>query len=185
MERFAGEEEKTRLQETLPARARGTHCRAARLSAGPRRGLPGTRGTDEALQAKVFEVARLTPIEQPLAFKAIYRVLLDREAGPKAGNLLAFLDPAFVTARFEELPFTREEFWQATAISMADLESWLAANREKIAGTTYTTGTEGSLLVLEITVTMTDGKNLLKRVRLDSDTRPPDFLGSTSGGLLA
>ena len=185
VERFASEEEKTRLQETLPIRAGELTVVQRAFLQGLAAALPGTPWTDEALQTKVFEVARLTPIEQPLAFKAIYRVLLDREAGPKAGNLLAFLDPEFVTARFGELRVTREEFWQATAISMAELETWFAANREKIAGTTYITGTEGSLMVLEITVTMTDGKNLLKRVRLDSDTRPPDFLGGINGGLLA
>jgi lysyl-tRNA synthetase class 1 len=55
------------------------------------------------LQGKIFEIAKALPIECPVAFKAIYRVLLDRDSGPKAGNLLAFLKPEFVVNRFNEL----------------------------------------------------------------------------------
>jgi len=43
------------------------------------------------------------PMDVPLAFKAVYRVLLDRDSGPKAGNLLAFLKPEFVIHRFNEV----------------------------------------------------------------------------------
>ena len=74
VERYAGEEEKTRLQETLPARAAElTHTQRAFLHALTA-ALPETPWQDDALQAKVFEVARLTPIEQPAAFKANYRM---------------------------------------------------------------------------------------------------------------
>jgi lysyl-tRNA synthetase class 1 len=116
------------------------------------------------LQAKVFETARLTPIEQPVAFKAIYRVLLDREAGPKAGNLLAFLDREYVIARFQELPFERLTYWRETATSEADLEKWFTQNAEKISGKTWTTEMEGDVAAFEILVEMKDGKRQLKRV---------------------
>ena len=36
------------------------------------------------------------------AFEAIYRAFLDRPNGPRAGWLLASLDPAFVIARANE-----------------------------------------------------------------------------------
>jgi lysyl-tRNA synthetase class 1 len=164
VERFAGEEEKTKLQETLPTRAaelspaqRGFLHAAAAV-------LPETPWEDDALQSKIFETARLTPLEQPLAFKAIYRVLLDREAGPKAGNLLAFLDRDFVVRRFQELPFDLEEFWRATAISKEQLEAWLTENKEKIAEQSIATRTAGTIAVLEVTVTMIDGKKQLRRV---------------------
>ena len=85
--------------------------------------LPRTVWEDDILQAKIFEVARMTPLDQASAFKAIYRVLLDRESGPKAGNLLAFLSPEFVVSRFRELPFERVEFWRETAVAMSDLEA--------------------------------------------------------------
>ncbi len=164
VENYASDEEKTRLHETLPARAQElTAAQRAflhRLAAA----LPGTAWEDDALQAKVFEIARLTPLEQPVAFKAIYRMLLDKDAGPKAGNLLAFLDPQFVIARFQELPFARLDFWRETEVSEADLEKWFAQNAEKIAGKTWTTEMEGDNAAFEITVEMKDGKRQLKRV---------------------
>ena len=140
---------------------------------------------DDALQAKIFEVARLTPIEQALAFKAIYRVLLDREAGPKAGNLLAFLNPAFVIPRFQELPVTREEFWRDTAISMRGGGALVCRESRKDREHQLRDGDRRRARGAGDHGQDADGKKQLKRVRLESDSRPPDFLGSTSGGLLA
>ncbi|HYR58493.1 MAG TPA: lysine--tRNA ligase, partial [Chthoniobacteraceae bacterium] len=134
--------------------------------------LPDTSWTDDALQSKIFEVARMTPLEQPLAFKAIYRVLLDKEMGPKAGNLLAFLDRDFVVKRFRELPFERADFWRDTAIPMPELEQWLEKEREKIAEQTSQLIVDGALTANEFTFVMKDGKRLRKRV-------------VTEGGLLA
>ncbi len=132
--------------------------------------------TEEALQAQIFETARLTPLEQPLAFQAIYRVLLDREAGPKAGNLLAFLDPAFVLGRFRELPVSRAEFWRESAISYDALERWLAQNKEKTSRIDYATTAELDLFALEVTLTLHDGKRQLRRVILPDATTPPALL---------
>src|SRR5262249_38956249 len=129
---------------------------------------------------KIFECARLTPIEQPVAFKAIYRVLLDREAGPKAGNLLAFLEQDFVVRRFRELSYATVDFWRETATSIEDLEKWLTQQREKIAGFTYTTTMEGSVAAFEITYTLQDGKRQLKRVLVEG--QPVD---NAVSGLLA
>lgn len=176
VERFAGEEEKTHLQTTLPVRAQELGPVQRAFLQGLATALPGTAWEDDALQAKIFEVARLTPIDQALGFKAIYRVLLDREAGPKAGNLLAFLNPTFVLPRLQELPVTREDFWKESAITTEELERWYAANREKIAGTTYETATEGALAVIEITVEMKDGKRQLKRVWLTPGSGPEGLL---------
>ncbi|MGV3533616.1 MAG: lysine--tRNA ligase [Chthoniobacteraceae bacterium] len=167
VDRFAGEEEKTRLQETLPARAQELNAAQRGFLQQLAGALPGTAWEDESLQSKIFEVARLTPIEQPVAFKAIYRVLLDKEAGPKAGNLLAFLDRDFVIPRFQELEVSREDFFRETSISAEDLEKWMAKEREKIVSADYATATEGALAVLEITYLMKDGKRLLKRLRIE------------------
>jgi lysyl-tRNA synthetase class 1 len=97
-------------------------------------------------------------------------VLLDKEAGPKAGNLLAFLDRDFVIPRFQELEVTREDFLRETAISLEELERWMAKESEKIVSADYATATEGSLAVLEITFLMKDGKRLLKRLRIEGGT---------------
>jgi lysyl-tRNA synthetase class 1 len=167
VEHYAGEEEKTRLQETLPARASELTAVQRAFLAQLADALPGTPWDDDSLQTKIFETARLTPIEQPLAFKAIYRALLDREAGPKAGNLLAFLDADFVITRFRELPFERLDYWRQSATSIEDLEKWFAQQSEKIAGRTWSTAMEGSVAAYDIVVTMKDGKRQLKRVLVE------------------
>ena len=136
VERFAEEEEKTKLQEILPARAeeltqaqRGVYATCSRTSCQAR------RGKTMRCNRRIFEVARLTaPIDQPSAFKAIYRVLLDKEAGPKAGNLLAFLDRDFVIHRLKELPVDKHAFWRETrgSASAGARRSGSKKEREKI-----------------------------------------------------
>jgi hypothetical protein len=107
-------------------------------------------------------------------------VLLDKEAGPKAGNLLAFLEKDFVILRFRELSYDKVEFWRETATSPEDLEKWLAQQREKIAGSSYTTLMEGSVAAFDITFTLLDGKRQLKRVLVEGQP-----VESVVGGLLA
>ena len=170
VENYAAEEEKTRLQETLPTRAAELTAVQRAFLTQLAEALPGTPWEDDALQARVFETARLTPIDQPLAFKAIYRVLLDRDAGPKAGNLLAFLDADFVTARFRELSYDRLEFWRQSATSVEDLEKWFAQIGDKIAEKSWTTAMEGSVAAFEIIVTLKDGKRQLKRVLVEGSS---------------
>jgi lysyl-tRNA synthetase class 1 len=161
---YASEEEKTHLQETLPARAESLSQTQRAFLHKLAHDLPGTPWEDDALQTKIFEVARMTPIDQPAAFKAIYRVLLDREAGPKAGNLLAFLDPQFVVARFRELPCDKVAFWRETAITTEAFEQFVLKEGAKIQTWTPTLMMEGNVAANEITVVMKDGKRHLKRI---------------------
>ena len=164
VENYASEEEKTRLQETLPARAQElTETQRAFLK-NLANALSETAWEDNALQAKVFEVARMTPIEQPVAFKAIYRVLLDREAGPKAGNLLAFLDRDFVIARFRELECDKLAFWRESAVTMPALEAWISKESDKIESREAQLTIESGVSANEFTFTMKDGKRMVKRV---------------------
>lgn len=166
-ESYASDEEKTRLQETLPARA-------ALLSATQRAfmhqlsvALEQVPWGEDALQATVFEVARMTPIEQPVAFKAIYRVLLDKESGPKAGNLFAYLDREFVVRRLRELEFDAEVFWAESAVSDEALRQWMTQQKEKVEGYSHELRSGVSGNYLELTVLMKDGKRHLRRVKLD------------------
>lgn len=160
---YASEEEKTRLQETLPARAQElSHVQRAFLHALAD-ALP-TQWEDDAIQTTVFEVARLTPIEQPQAFKALYRVFLDREAGPKAGNLLAFLDRDFVAKRCRELEYDVETFWKESASTPEALAKWVEKEKEKIIGETSEIVTHGALVAREHLFTLADGKRMKKRL---------------------
>ena len=132
VENYATEEEKTRLQEKLPARAQELSAtqRAFLNLLSERLGSAEWEGN--ALQVSIFDAARLTPIDQPSAFKAIYRVLLDRDNGPKAGNLLSFLDRDFVTKRCAELPVDQFKFWEETGTTPDAFVHWLAKERAKI-----------------------------------------------------
>src|SRR5208337_1827452 len=86
----------------------------------------------EALQICIFNAVRLTPIDQPGAFKAIYRVLLDRENGPKAGNFFSFLDRDFVVRRCQELPVDKLKFWEESSMEEDAFEQWLAGEKSNI-----------------------------------------------------
>ena len=56
----------------------------------------------DAWQTLIFTVATEEGVPGRRAFEAIYRAFLDRANGPRAGWLLASLDPAFVVARARE-----------------------------------------------------------------------------------
>jgi len=165
LERYATEAEKLRLQETLPARAHQLTITQRAFLNHLAQELPFTPWEDDTLQSTIFTVARLTPIAQPSAFQAIYRVLLDRESGPKAGNLLAFLDCDFVVQRLQELPYSKIEFWQATGVTPLKFETWLAsvevtsilAYFERLA----------EIGIVEFLVTLKDGKTHMQRVIFD------------------
>jgi lysyl-tRNA synthetase class 1 len=169
LDHYATEEEKTHLQETLPART-------AELSAAQggflhilAEQLRGATWQDEALQIAVFNAARLTPIDQPSAFKAIYRVLLDRESGPKAGNLISFLDREFVVQRLTEVPWDELKFLEATGLNAGGFERWLASEKEKIVSVAakyrvLNDAQESS--IVEFSMVMTDGKTHCRRVLL-------------------
>ncbi len=166
-ESYASEEEKTRLQEKLPARASLLTATQRAFMHQLSVALENAPWGEDALQATVFEVARMTPIEQPVAFKAIYRVLLDKESGPKAGNLFAYLDREFVIRRLRELEFDPEMFWAESAVSDETLRQWMTQQKEKVEGYSHELRSGVSGNYLELTVLMKDGKRHLRRVKLD------------------
>ena len=173
VENYASEEEKTRLQETLPARAQElTQAQRAFLQTLAAK-LPETPWEGDALQVCVFNAARLTPIDQPAAFKAIYRVLLDRENGPKAGNFLSFLDRKFVEQRFRELVVDKAAFWKETALDEAGLQQWLGKERANISSVIARCDAAQDSGVVELQASMSDGKTHCKRLLV-----PPSAAGA-------
>jgi lysyl-tRNA synthetase class 1 len=161
IERVASEEEKTHLQEALPARAselsatqRGfLHLLAAAAKEGPWK--------EDALQAKVFDTARRTPIAQAQAFQAIYRVFLDKPQGPPAGALMAVLPQDFVQKRLTELPLDEAAFWQEASVTVEQVEAALGKEKDKIANTKAALVGEGRA---EVQVTHADGKVYVHRL---------------------
>ncbi len=193
LENYATEEEKIRLQEMLPVRAHeltATQRGFLHIFAGL---LPQTPWTDDGLQVCVFKAARLTPVDQPTAFKAIYRILLDRDSGPKAGNLLSFLDRDFVARRCVELPPDQLKFWEETGIKSEAFEQWLVKEKPGITSLSarmdfFSIGRdlspnlsaqhhEHGIGVIEFHATLADGKIYCKRVvfeKFKSLDTPPE-----------
>ncbi|MDB6053611.1 MAG: Lysine--tRNA ligase, partial [Verrucomicrobiales bacterium] len=167
IENYATEEEKTRLQETLPARAQELTATQRAFLQLLAKMLPQTDWEGGALQVCVFAATRLTPIDQPSAFKAIYRVLLDRDNGPKAGNFLSFLDKEFVVKRFSELPVDVLKFWEESSVSETVFQQWLEKEKANIASISGSPIWEKGTGVIEFSATMADGKKHCKRVMIE------------------
>jgi lysyl-tRNA synthetase class 1 len=169
LEHYATEEEKTKLQDTLPKRAEDLTEAQRGFLHFLAIALKDAEWKDDQLQITVFNAARLTPIDQPHAFKAIYRVLLDRESGPKAGNLLSFLDRDFVLKRLNEVPYNERDFLGETGLSVEAFEQYASLEKAKITSmrALYRSipGDPGNSVV-EFAITMTDGKNHARRVPL-------------------
>jgi len=177
LEHYATAADRIALQETLPASA-------ATLSATQKAFLrrlgdrfPAAELGEEDYQKFIFDTARLTPIDQPAAFAAIYRVLLDKEQGPKGGSLFAYLDKAFLVQRFRELTYSTDSFWRETAISPEEGERWLASQRDQLTRLSAVMrlnavmpAAPGAVVsgqgVIELMVTLTDGKTHQRRMLL-------------------
>jgi lysyl-tRNA synthetase class 1 len=183
LENYAADEEKTRLQETLPARAQELTATQRAFLHTLATLLPQSKWEGDALQITVFNATRLASIDQPSAFKAIYRVLLDRDNGPKAGNFLSFLDCDFVARRFLELPVDKFKFWEETGIKDEAFEQWLVKEKQNVAemsarldfvsiGRELPPNPPGQhhehgLGIVEFFPKMADGKTYCKRVLFD------------------
>jgi len=104
---YAPEDAKLTVQATLPDDASGLDAverhflgalieRATELADGP-----GAHDGD-AWQAAIFETATDGGVKPGKAFRAVYLAFLGRPNGPRAGWLLAKLEPAFVVERLRE-----------------------------------------------------------------------------------
>lgn len=153
--------------------------------------LASVTWSPEALQALLFDAARLTPLPQSAAFGAVYLVLSGQEWGPRAGNLLAFLDRDFVLARFIAVDRpSRTQVWAESAVDEAVVAEWLGSVAGSVvrvevrplicadeppggAGSAYRSG------VVEALVVLADGRRHVRRCRLtaldgDGPLRPAD-----------
>jgi lysyl-tRNA synthetase class 1 len=161
LDNFAREEEKVRLQETLPASAAAlSHTQRAFLHLLGA-AVKDAEWKDDSLQAKVFDTARRTPIAQAQAFQAIYRVFLDKPQGPPAGALMAVLPRDLVLKRLAEAPHDEDAFWNEASVTPEHVESALAKEKDKIATVLAALIAEGRA---EIAVTHADGKTYVHRV---------------------
>jgi lysyl-tRNA synthetase class 1 len=107
LENYAPEDARIAVQPTLPDAAAGLEPaerqflgaladRASELTAAP---IPAG---GEAWQAAIFETATAGGLKAGRAFRAIYLAFLGRPNGPRAGWLLAKLEPEFIVNRLRE-----------------------------------------------------------------------------------
>jgi lysyl-tRNA synthetase class 1 len=100
LETYAPERAVLRVHDDLPAAAAELDDPQRRFLADLAASIgdaPGGSGDD--WQAAIFAVSKESDLPAGRAFDAIYRAFLGRSNGPRAGWLLASLDPAFVVER--------------------------------------------------------------------------------------
>lgn len=127
---FASPEDTFTVQETLPDIAQTLSVSQRAFLRMFSNQLQHAPDSDDAIQSLLFDVARLTPLSQPDAFKAVYVALLGKEGGPKAGSLISFLDNGFVMHRFREMHYSQDEFLNQSGITMEIFFAWLDKNLE-------------------------------------------------------
>jgi len=114
LEDFAPDDAKIAVQPTLPAVAADLDAmdraflaalleRAKELASNPD-GVagPAVAADGDAWQAAIFETASEGGLKAGRAFRALYLAFLGRPNGPRAGWLLAKLEPTFVVGRLRE-----------------------------------------------------------------------------------
>ncbi|WP_130470491.1 lysine--tRNA ligase [Candidatus Magnetaquicoccus inordinatus] len=128
LDHFANQEDTFTIQHNLPETA---HT----LTASQRAFLhqlaelminQAEKASGEQMQALIFTAARMIPLAQAEAFQAIYQIFLAKDRGPKAGNLLPFLDRSFVIERCQALAFSRDQLLHEIAQPAEIVLQWLA-----------------------------------------------------------
>jgi lysyl-tRNA synthetase class 1 len=164
LDHYATAEERLQLQTSLPESAEKLTATQRVFLHQLAEALPSAEWQGDKLQVKIFDVARLIPIRQPMAFQAIYQILFGRDAGPRAGNLFEFLDKDFIIERFKALPFSKGVFWQETALEPELLEKWLQERQAEVQKIqTYLDFVEDKGIIAFF-VTLLDGKTYGQRL---------------------
>ncbi|HUL11389.1 MAG TPA: lysine--tRNA ligase [Methylococcaceae bacterium] len=189
LDNYASDEDRFMLQETLPPSAGALSDTQKAFLNKLGEVLPETELSGEEYQKLIFNTARLTPIDQKSAFLAIYKVLFDKERGPKGGALFCYLDKSFLLRRFSEVTYSRDAFWSETGVTGDAFDDWLAkhkgdvseAKATKLINTVIPDASSpghGAYVkgkgVIEFEVTLADAKKHLVRV-LFSDFEGEDI----------
>ena len=103
LELYAPERARLEVRDSLPETAAGLEDDQRRfLAALAERATAAPPDNGETWQGLLFETATAQDLPAGRAFAAIYGAFLGRTNGPRAGWLLASLDPAFVVGRLGE-----------------------------------------------------------------------------------
>jgi len=101
LERFAPEEVKFSVKETLPREAKNLTDKQKKLLLAIV-DLVKEAKEPENFQNEIYQLGKELELSSAETFKAIYLALLGKESGPKAAWLVLSLDKEFVKERFEE-----------------------------------------------------------------------------------
>ena len=123
LDNLASEEDKFEVQQSFPDCALTNSASQNAFLQLLADSLENTEWHEDDLQTEIFETARNIPLPQPKAFEAIYRVLLGKDKGPKAGALLSYLDKVFVINRLREVNFSVMDFISTVGIPIEDYEN--------------------------------------------------------------
>jgi lysyl-tRNA synthetase class 1 len=168
LDNYATDEDKVTLQETLPESAKNlTDSQRAFLHKVAEL-LENAEWNDHDLQAAVFTATRLTSVNQKEAFLAFYNVLLNKAAGPKAGNLLSCLKKDFLVKRFTELNFNKLNYYTETALSYEEASKWFSKEAAKINAISFVNEIIENKAFVDYTITMVDEKQFVKRFLIDN-----------------
>ncbi|OGY21729.1 MAG: lysine--tRNA ligase [Candidatus Woykebacteria bacterium GWB1_45_5] len=102
LERFAPEEIKFAVKESLPAQTKNLTDKQRRLLEKIVY-LVEKAKEPEVFQNEIYQAGKELGLSSAESFKAIYLALLGKESGPKAAWLILSLDSNFVKQRFREL----------------------------------------------------------------------------------
>lgn len=137
LDNYSTPEQRLELQESLPEAAKTLSATQKAFLNLLGKNFPTELLNGEEYQTFIFDIARLTPINQKQAFEAIYIVLFAKNQGPKAGSLFMYMDKSFLAKQFQELEYSVNEFWKETSISESDYKQWLAKHSDKIKKLAY------------------------------------------------
>lgn len=169
LENYATPEERLTLQSTPPASSAALSATQRAFCRMLAERLKTCEWEPDALQAAVFDSARLTPLDQPSAFAAFYRVLLDNSKGPKAGNFLAFLEREKLVSLFGAVAWNAAAdeavYLRESCTTIEEIKKFASgASKFKAVSAEVTTRSVGAESFVEALITTSDGKTHVRRV---------------------
>lgn len=130
LDHLAEEQDKFAIQTEFPAAADSNSAAQNAFLNALADAVEQSAWKEEDLQTAIFEVARNLPIAQGKAFQAIYRVLLGKQQGPKAGALLSFLEKDFVQQRLRKPNYAVTAYIAEVGIALDDYVAGLPDKKQ-------------------------------------------------------
>ncbi|MCY3946659.1 MAG: lysine--tRNA ligase [Anaerolineaceae bacterium] len=103
LDRFAPAKARFEVQGRLPPEVKSLDAAQRLFLSSFASWYEGARPADgESIHVAIMDLARREQGGAGFAFRALYRIFLGRSSGPRAGEFLAALEPAFVRSRLKE-----------------------------------------------------------------------------------